>query len=102
MEEGQVWVPFDPWKVVENLRRERYEMNLRPTRERIVSRELVRKAYYYVRELLPVAARLPAEPVIAGGGSRQPDPIRRDPVQLFRLARLQVVPDKQQIGGVAE
>lgn len=57
IEECQVCLPFDPWEVVENLRREHYEENLRPSRERIVSREVVQKSYYHVRELLPVGVR---------------------------------------------
>lgn len=52
-----IFVPFDVDEVVENLRRERYEKNLIPGRERVVTREWIRKAYYLVRELLPVSVR---------------------------------------------
>jgi len=48
---------FDPGQVVENLRRERYLGGLAPQRERMISKEWIRHAYYFVRELLPVPIR---------------------------------------------
>jgi hypothetical protein len=54
---SNISLPFDFGEVVENLRRERYENNLIPRRERVVNREWIRKAYYLVRELLPVSLR---------------------------------------------
>ncbi len=50
-------LPFDIEEVVENLRRERYEKHLVPGRERAVTHESIRKAYYLVRELLPISVR---------------------------------------------
>jgi hypothetical protein len=50
-------LPFDVEEVVENLRRERYEKDLTLGRERVVTHEWIRKAYYLVRELLPVSVR---------------------------------------------
>jgi hypothetical protein len=54
---SNISLPFDFEEVVENLRRERYEKNLISRRERVVTREWIRKAYYLVRELLPVSIR---------------------------------------------
>jgi hypothetical protein len=54
---SNISLPFDCEEVVENLRWERYEKNLIPKRERMVTREWIRKAYYLVRELLPVSVR---------------------------------------------
>jgi len=50
-------LPFQFSDVVDNLRREHYEQSLVPSRERLVSHELVRKTYYFVRGLLPVSVR---------------------------------------------
>lgn len=50
-------LPFDPAQVIDNLRLERYESVLMPQRQRVVAHELVRRAYYAVRELLPISAR---------------------------------------------
>jgi hypothetical protein len=54
---SEVDLPFDPEQVIENLRRERYLSALEPQKERMVTREWVRKSYYFVRELLPVSIR---------------------------------------------
>jgi peptidoglycan/xylan/chitin deacetylase (PgdA/CDA1 family) len=54
---SEIRLPFDPAQVIENLRRERYGTALRPQRERMVIHELILKAYYFVRELLPVSVR---------------------------------------------
>jgi len=55
--ESEIHLPFDPAQVIENLRRERYVESLVPGRERIVTREGFLKAYYFVREFLPVSIR---------------------------------------------
>jgi hypothetical protein len=52
-----VYLPFDPSQIVENLRREEYVENLVPGRERFVTQEWILKAYYFVRALLPVSIR---------------------------------------------
>lgn len=54
--EGQaVRIPFDAAEVVENLRRERYAASFRE--EGRIFNEIIRKAYYVLRPLLPVPAR---------------------------------------------
>lgn len=50
-------LPFSSDEVIENLQRERYYNIALPDRRRILSHEWVRKAYYFVRELLPVSVR---------------------------------------------
>ena len=50
-------LPFDPSQVVENLRREQYELSLIPGRERLLSQEWVRKTYYFIRDVLPGPVR---------------------------------------------
>lgn len=55
--DSTVCLPFDPQQVVDNLRRERYESQLTPHKDRFVSQQWVRKCYYAVRELLPVSLR---------------------------------------------
>jgi peptidoglycan/xylan/chitin deacetylase (PgdA/CDA1 family) len=57
LNDSVVHLPFDPTQVVDNLRRERYVNNLRSKEGRIVDFALIRKAYYFVRKLLPVAVR---------------------------------------------
>src|SRR5579872_510498 len=50
VEDSMVHLPFDPAQVIENLRRERYAVNIpRPS--------AIRSAYYVVRPLLPVYVR---------------------------------------------
>jgi hypothetical protein len=55
--EREVDLPFDPVKVIENLRREKYVDDLVPGRERFVTREWILRAYYFFRTLLPVSVR---------------------------------------------
>jgi hypothetical protein len=55
--ESEIHLPFDPALVIENLRREHYEGSLAPGRERIVTQEWILKAYYLVREILPISVR---------------------------------------------
>jgi hypothetical protein len=57
LSESEVHLPFDPAQIVGNLRTERYASNLRPKEGRIFDSPLIRKAYYLVRKLLPVAVR---------------------------------------------
>lgn len=57
LNDSEVHLPFDPARVIENLRRERYVENSRPEQGRILDNALVRKTYYSIRELLPVSIR---------------------------------------------
>lgn len=57
LSDSEVHLPFDPVQVVGNLRTERYVNALRPKENRIFDSSLIRKAYYSVRKLLPVAVR---------------------------------------------
>jgi hypothetical protein len=57
LSDSEVHLPFDPAQVIGNFRMERYVNNLRPKEDRIFDSPLIRKAYYLVRELLPVAVR---------------------------------------------
>jgi hypothetical protein len=56
-EDHCVRVPFDGAEVVDNLRMERYLGPIRPHRTGLVGSPLIRKAYYAVREFLPVSVR---------------------------------------------
>lgn len=55
--ESSLRLPFDVDEVVENLRKEAYEAHLVPSLEKVSSHEWIRRAYYAVRELLPVSVR---------------------------------------------
>jgi hypothetical protein len=57
LSDSEVHLSFDPAQVVGNLRNERYVSNLHPKQGRIFDSPLIRKAYYFVRDLLPVAVR---------------------------------------------
>ncbi len=57
LEESSLYLPFDIDEVIENLRREAYEEQLAPGLERVSSYEWTRRAYYAIRELLPVSVR---------------------------------------------
>lgn len=50
-------LPWDPWRVIKNLRYERYEKSLMPARDKFLSQEWFLKAYYFVRDHLPTSAR---------------------------------------------
>lgn len=52
-----IHLPFDIQAVIENLRRERYVQSLYSGEKPLTQSELVRKAYYFVREYLPVWIR---------------------------------------------
>jgi hypothetical protein len=63
----EVQLPFDPAQIVENLRRERYVNHSGADGAGITSHRLVRKTYYAVRELLPVAVRKHFQKIYLGG-----------------------------------
>ena len=65
--ECNVHLPFDPAAIVENLRMERYVKHLLARRGRVVDHPLVRKVYYAVREVMPVAVRKHLQKVYLGG-----------------------------------
>jgi len=46
-------LPFHPVQVADALRREQYELNLVPLREKLAAQEWVREVYYFVRNILP-------------------------------------------------
>jgi hypothetical protein len=69
-----VHLPFDPSEVIENLYRESYEPNLRPTREGILSKEVIRKPYYFARKLLPVSVRRHLQRAYFSGWQKLPFP----------------------------
>ena len=50
-------LPFDLSEIVTNLRRERYKRNSRGGDEGLTETSLARKAYYFLRPILPVAVR---------------------------------------------
>jgi hypothetical protein len=52
-----VKLPYDPARVIENLRHERYEKNLAWPRNKLVSQQWPFKAYYFVRNGLPTSIR---------------------------------------------
>ena len=57
LEPSEVHLPFDPAEVIDNLRKERYVARLSTQHGRWVRLASVRKAYYAVREFLPVSVR---------------------------------------------
>ena len=70
----EIWLAFDPVQIVENLRRERYVKNIGIKDGRMVDLPIVRKTYYAVRELLPVAVRKHLQKVYLGGWRKLPFP----------------------------
>jgi hypothetical protein len=52
-----ILLPFDPTRVIDNLRREVYVGSLTPARERLLTQEWMLKAYYGIRRVLPVGIR---------------------------------------------
>jgi len=50
-------LPFDPAKVIDNLRLERYATHAIPNGSRRIVKKVVRGAYYAVRPLMPVSVR---------------------------------------------
>ncbi|MGB6430521.1 MAG: glycosyltransferase [Candidatus Acidiferrales bacterium] len=65
--DSEVYLPFDPAQIIENLRRERYVRRSRANQRRIVDHPLARKSYYYIRELLPVSIRKHLQKVYLSG-----------------------------------
>jgi glycosyltransferase involved in cell wall biosynthesis len=59
---SQVHVQCDPVQMIETLRRERYMTSI-GGRKRIVTHELIRNAYYLIREYMPVWARSPLQDI---------------------------------------
>jgi hypothetical protein len=54
---SDVHLPFDPVKVIENLRREQYVPAMASDRKKLLSQEWIYKTYYAVRGMLPVSVR---------------------------------------------
>ncbi|HEY0704504.1 MAG TPA: hypothetical protein VGD60_17155 [Candidatus Acidoferrales bacterium] len=71
---GEVHLPFEPAKVVENLLRERYVKQRIAKSDRMVDLPIVRAAYYAVRELLPVSVRKHLQKFYLGDWSKLPFP----------------------------
>ena len=67
LKDFEVHLPFDPSQIVDNLRRERYVNHTGAKQGRIVDHPAVRKAYYAVRDLLPVSIRRHLQKVYLGG-----------------------------------
>ena len=57
IDSGVPTFPFDPGRVIDSLRLERYEPGLAPAREMLATEERIRGAYYFIRDLLPDAVR---------------------------------------------
>lgn len=57
MDGADLHLPFELTEIIENLRRERYVARLTPGREKFVTQEWMLRAYYFIREGLPVSAR---------------------------------------------
>lgn len=57
LENSKVCLPFDPSQIIDNLRMERYATPLSSDQKSAVYNRWVRKAYYGIRELLPVTVR---------------------------------------------
>lgn len=74
MENGSCTIAFDPDSVVENLRRERYVAEALPAGRGPSSGGFVRKAYYMVRPLLPVAVRKHLQRASLKGWENKPFP----------------------------
>src|SRR5215467_58893 len=50
-------LPFDPSEIVDNFQRERYTANGYPDNRAMLSGEVLRKIYYWIRPLLAVSVR---------------------------------------------
>jgi hypothetical protein len=74
MEDGSCTIAFDADDVVENLRRERYVAEALPAGLGPSSGGFVRKAYYMVRPLLPVAVRKHLQRASLKGWENKPFP----------------------------
>jgi len=74
LEGYRVCSPFDPSQVIENLRKERYLSPLSSGQNGLIRQALVRKAYYAVRELLPVSVRRRVQRIYFRGWRELPFP----------------------------
>lgn len=74
IEKGKCLIPFDPSDVGDNLRLEAYVPKNSPGSEDSVRRNLVRRAYYAVRPLLPVAVRKHLQRLSLRGWNQKPFP----------------------------
>src|SRR5689334_17792465 len=54
---SEIYLSFDISSVIDNLRMERYVGKLHGREKRLVQNELIRDAYYFIRERLPIWAR---------------------------------------------
>jgi len=72
--QGACLLSFDPGAVVENLRRERYVADAQTEAPGLTRGGLVRKAYYAVRPILPVAVRKHLQRLSLRGWERKPFP----------------------------
>lgn len=77
---GRVRLPFDLSEVVDNLRLERYAQKSHHYLEKITAGSLARKAYYFMRPMLPVPVRRHLQKVRLSGWESIPFP--RWPVDL--------------------
>jgi hypothetical protein len=69
-----IHLPFNPARIVENLRRERYVPGLAPGREKLVTQEWMLKTYYFFREGLPVSVRRHMQRVYFSDWKNRPFP----------------------------
>jgi len=60
-------LPFDPTQVIDNLRRERYTSNARGPVLTSAGRTIIRKAYYFLRPLMPASVRRPIQQIYFRG-----------------------------------
>ena len=74
IEKNEIFLPFDPVQVIENLRREQYMEALTPGRESFVTQEWVRKVYYFFRKPLPVWVRRHLQRAYFSDWQRRPFP----------------------------
>ncbi len=71
---GEVRLSFSPAQTIDNLRRERYVETLIPDRERIVTQEWLLKAYYSIREGLPISIRRHLQRIYFSDWRKRPFP----------------------------
>ena len=70
----QVLFPFDPFEVIENLRKERYVPALSSQRNGVAHHAFVRQVYYAVREFLPILVRRQLQRIYLGDWRQLPLP----------------------------
>jgi hypothetical protein len=74
LNEPEIHLPFDPDHVIDNIRCEKYMNNLVPGQERLVTREWILEAYYFVRALLPASVRRHLQRVYFSDWQNRPFP----------------------------